>query len=132
LGLYPDPRQSLYEMEDKHKIDLLIEAGKKELAELESRRTILIERVNKLKKQKPYQPDPTISQKPEGKITRLSPEDEKIALFHSLFKRREDVFPKRFESQRVNPGTSQLAETNGRLEHAKSLISNALPVTTMS
>ncbi len=99
-------------MEDKHQIDLLIEADEKELAELDSRRMILIERINKLKQQKSKQPASTLSQKSEGKITRQSPEDQKIALFRSLFRGREDVFPKRFESKTTGKSGYQPACRN--------------------
>jgi len=99
-------------MEDKHQIDLLIEAGEKELAELDSRRSILIDWINKLEKQKPEQPTPTLRQKSEGKITRLSPQDEKIALFRFLFRGRQDVFPKRFESKTTGKSGYQPACRN--------------------
>ncbi|MBF0543062.1 MAG: DEAD/DEAH box helicase family protein [Candidatus Riflebacteria bacterium] len=35
-----------------------------------------------------------------GSITRLSPSESKVALFRSLFKGREDAFPRRFENQK--------------------------------
>ena len=38
---------------------------------------------------------------PASKVTDQSPAEEKIALFRSLFRGREDVYPKRFESRKT-------------------------------
>ena len=38
---------------------------------------------------------------PEGLVHRLSPPESKIALFRSLFRGRDDVYPRRFESRKT-------------------------------
>jgi hypothetical protein len=36
-------------------------------------------------------------------VNHLSSADEKIALFRSLFRGREDIYPRRFESRKASP-----------------------------
>lgn len=79
-----------------------IEAAEKELADLDARKAILQEKLRKLKELRS-----TLSgsrtqslQTSPAKVTNESPKEEKIALFRSLFKGREDVFPRRFESSK--------------------------------
>jgi superfamily II DNA or RNA helicase/very-short-patch-repair endonuclease len=45
----------------------------------------------------------------DGSIHRLSPPDAKIALFRSLFRGREDVYPRRFESRKTGKAGYQPA-----------------------
>ena len=88
-------------MENKSEIDLLLSRAERELAELDSKRNELIKRIKDLKERLPKQLPPTQRFGNEVKITRLSSEKEKITLFRSLFRGREDVFPKRFESKKT-------------------------------
>ena len=88
------------EMNDVLKIDQMIGEAEKELAYLDLKRFDLLNKIKELKNQKrrilnelkeSHEYDTSI-------VTSQSPEDEKITLFRSLFKGREDVYPKRFES----------------------------------
>lgn len=89
-------------MEDIHSIDEQIRTAKRKLAELEHTRAALeneIRRLEELQRKKVGQPLSAIPQQ-KSQITNESPEREKITLFRSLFKGREDVFARRFESKR--------------------------------
>jgi len=78
-----------------------IKAAERELAELDAKRTALQDRIKQLgglkhsiaNEQLPWQSDPN--------VTNESTEEQKITLFRSLFRGREDVFPRRFESKRT-------------------------------
>jgi superfamily II DNA or RNA helicase len=88
-------------MSDQKDIDQSIAAAEEELARLDAKRAEFIARLKNLRREK-------ILQAQSGKqlslafrsptITNQSPEEDKIALFQSLFKGREDVYPRRFES----------------------------------
>ena len=89
-------------MEDFDPIDEQIRTAKRKLAELEHTRAALeneIRRLEELRRKKVDQPLSAIPQQ-KSQITNASPEREKITLFRSLFKGREDVFARRFESKR--------------------------------
>lgn len=77
-----------------------IEITEKELADLDAKRAVLQERLRKLKKHKNALTGshPQSSQGSPFRVTNESSKEEKIALFRSLFRGREDVFPRRFES----------------------------------
>lgn len=81
-------------------INRLITASEAELAELETRRAELLERIANYQREKiaflqqATTPDPNLS----PTVNHHSPQEEKIALFRSLFRGREDVYPRRFES----------------------------------
>jgi len=85
-------------------VDVLIKIAQGELAELDSKRERILKQIETLKslKRERAEIDQTGSSflpstnKPV--ITNLSPEEDKISLFRSLFRGRQDVFPKRFES----------------------------------
>jgi hypothetical protein len=77
-----------------------IEAAEKELADLDARKAIVQEKLRKLKQlRNSLSGNRTQSRRtfPFG-VTHESSKEEKIALFRSLFRGREDVFPRRFES----------------------------------
>lgn len=90
------------------KIDLLLAELENELAGLEARRAIILEKIKKLKHEKHLinlsSPEPLESKDNslitgnDAPITENSPLDQRVSLFRSLFKGREDVYPKRFES----------------------------------
>lgn len=89
-------------MEDFDPIDEQIRTAKQKLAELEKTRIALeheIRRLEELRHRKENQPLFAVS-KQKSQITNASPECDKITLFQSLFKGREDVFARRFESKR--------------------------------
>ena len=93
-------------------MDQMIAEAEKELARLEARRASVLETIKKLKEEK----DRVSSFSPESldldenaPVTKQSPESEKIALFRMLFKGREDVYPRRFESRRTGKAGYQPA-----------------------
>ena len=90
-------------MEKTGSIESQIKAAEKELANLNERK---IELQYKIKNFKSLQnsiaeEQPSFNQGPKTNINSVSPEQRKITLFRSLFRGREDVFPKRFESKRT-------------------------------
>jgi superfamily II DNA or RNA helicase len=95
-------------------IDLEIEAAEKDLAVLDKRRTILVEHLKSLRAEKirmRVEEAPAGFSTPEGRagVTNRSSEEDKIRLFRSLFRGREDVYPKRFESQKTGKSGYQPA-----------------------
>jgi superfamily II DNA or RNA helicase len=84
-------------------IEKLLAEAEEELARLNSRRSVLLERIEELKSQKKSllerQADVALLAEPT-QVTNQSSSDEKVALFMSLFKGRPDVYPRRFESKR--------------------------------
>jgi superfamily II DNA or RNA helicase len=88
-------------MKFQDEIDRLIAEAKAELAELESHRSELLTRLAELQKEKAaqFQPIEMLSlNSNQPFVTNQSPQEEKIALFRNLFRGREDVYPRRFES----------------------------------
>ena len=90
-------------MKNQKSIDEQIQALENELTALDAKREALQARIIKLKST-----DQTIAdeQFPYArlslpKVTNESPQEQKIALFRSLFRGREDVYPRRFESKRT-------------------------------
>jgi len=84
------------------KISRLIEDAEKRLKLIEAERTKIVSELNELR-----QKQKTLLQVSESKslflqatVSKKSPADEKISLFYSLFKGREDVFARRWESSR--------------------------------
>jgi len=77
-----------------------INTAEKELFDLDAKRAVLEERIKQLQKLKHSiaKVRDQSAQPIDRKVTNESSEKEKIDLFSSLFKGREDVFPKRFES----------------------------------
>ena len=74
-----------------------------ELTKLDDHRSQLLNELTQLRQQSRIQVSST--QTPlnlqTNTINNLSSQDEKIKLFRSLFKGREDVFPRRFENSRT-------------------------------
>ncbi len=84
-------------------IDLLIVEAEKELARLDSLRAGVAEQIRGLRQKRGLllegvPPEPSNSSR---LVTTKSPPEHKIALFMSRFRGWADVFPKRFESQRI-------------------------------
>jgi superfamily II DNA or RNA helicase len=91
-------------MKSQDEIDRLLAEAKSELAELESRRSELLARLEELQKEKTaqFQLVETLSQNDsQPSVTNQSSQEDKIALFRSLFRGREDVYPRRFESMKT-------------------------------
>ena len=88
-------------MLDQKDLDQSIAAAEEELARLGDKRADVIARLQNLRREKILlaQSGKQLSLAfPLPTVTNQSPEDDKIALFLSLFKGREDVYPRRFES----------------------------------
>ena len=84
-------------------INLLIASTEAELAELESNRSKLLSRAAELQRDKATliqsSSIPDLNHKPT--ITNQSSQEEKITFFRSLFRGREDVYPRRFENMKT-------------------------------
>jgi superfamily II DNA or RNA helicase len=74
-----------------------------ELAELEKRRALILQRIEGLKRQSAFGTvvsfAPSLDRGPA--VTNHSTQEEKVRLFRTLFRGREDVYPRRFESTRT-------------------------------
>lgn len=93
-------------------IDSLIAAAEKELGELKQRQITILKQSEELKKEKAHlaaQSSNKISLDAKPKITNSSSREDKIFLFRSLFRGREDVFPRRFESMKTGKSGYQPA-----------------------
>ena len=88
-------------------IDQQIEAVERELAGLDKKRAAILEQMEALRREKSgiSQGSP-VSFLVNGRtpVTNQSSQEDKISLFRTLFRGREDVYPKRFESKKT--GTS--------------------------
>jgi superfamily II DNA or RNA helicase len=84
-------------------INQLLTAAEKELADLDTNRAVIIEKIKKLKREKELidQDSKSLRFVDNAPVTNQSSQDEKISLFRMLFKGRDDVYPKRFESVRT-------------------------------
>ncbi len=90
-------------MRDLAEIDQMLAEMEGELQRLDLRRSELLALIADLKGQKAaWRPAPETLLRPEtsSAVTHASPEATKIGLFRSLFRGREDVYPRRFESAR--------------------------------
>jgi hypothetical protein len=88
-------------MQDKIGVDILIAIAEEELAKIDAKRDRLIKQIETLKRKKGGARSTKLnitSPTPQPAVADLTPENDKIALFRSLFRGREDLFPKRFES----------------------------------
>jgi len=91
-------------MSDEEDFGQLISDTEKELERLDAERSAIIARLRSLRRDKrilvkPGQQFPLEFQ--PSPVTNQSSEQEKIALFRSLFRGREDVYPLRFESKKT-------------------------------
>jgi hypothetical protein len=89
-------------MKDQESINKQIQIAENELAGLDAKRTALQDRIRQLKGLKQSIADEQLpfDQSSKSNVTNDSTQQEKIALFWSLFRGREDVYPRRFESKR--------------------------------
>ena len=90
-------------MNDMASIESQIYAAEKELADLNKRKIQLEYEIKHLRdlQHSIAEQIPSFTQKLNEGISSESPENQKVALFRSLFRGREDVFPRRFESKRT-------------------------------
>ncbi len=90
-------------LKNQKQIDAQIQSAEQELAVLDETRKALQARIEQLKGQKQLIADEQLpfNQQSESNVTNESTEEQKIALFRSLFRGRGDVYPRRFESKRT-------------------------------
>ncbi len=88
-------------MTDSSKIDCLIENAETELQNLEVKRAKILAEISSLKAYRTQLREANSAPTGSPSVTNLSPETEKIRIFRSLFRGREDVFPKRFQSPKT-------------------------------
>ena len=102
-------------MSSKTEVDQLIAEAEEELAKLNAERAKVIEQLKNLRHER-SQIDRSPSQLPlsfnNAPCTNDSPQDAKIALFRALFRGREDVYPRRFESAKTGKSGYQPACQN--------------------
>ena len=90
-------------LKNQKPIDVQIQSAEHELAASDEKRKALQARIKQLKEQKQSIAENQLSfdRLFESKVANDSNEQQKIALFRSLFRGREDVYPRRFESKRT-------------------------------
>ncbi|MFH1118068.1 MAG: DEAD/DEAH box helicase family protein, partial [Pseudomonadota bacterium] len=102
-------------MDALEEIDRLLGEAQEELARLDSRRIAILERIGHLRQEKESILECCAQGTPNphnARVTNQSPSADKIALFMSLFKGRDDVYPRRFESKRTGRSGYQPACRN--------------------
>jgi hypothetical protein len=89
-------------LKDQETINKQIRIAERELAGLDAKRTALQDRIRQLKDLKQSMADEQFpfDRLSQSNVTNDSTQEQKIALFRSLFRGREDVYPRRFESKR--------------------------------
>jgi len=99
---------------DIHDIDRLIAQAESQLKRLESERAEILAKLEELrrKREAAIQIEETPAPFLKASITKDSSSDEKIALFRSLFKGREDVYALRWESRKSGKSGFQAACRN--------------------
>jgi len=90
-------------LKNQKPIDSQIQSAEQELVALDEKRKELQARIEQLKGQKQSIADEQIpfGRQSELNVTNDSTQEQKIALFRSLFRGREDVYPRRFKSKRT-------------------------------
>ncbi len=102
-------------MKSLDEIDHSLAEIENELATLDARRAKLLTQVVELRQEKAsllgaHETQPSLDRIPS--VTNQSSQEDKIALFRSLFRGREDVYPRRFESLRTGKAGYQPACRN--------------------
>ena len=89
-------------MKDQETINNKIRIAESELAALDAKRTALQDRIMQLKdfNQSIAEEQIPFDRIADSNLTNDSTQEQKIALFRSLFRGREDVYPRRYESKR--------------------------------
>ena len=102
-------------MKSLDEIDQLLAEIEKELATLDARRAKLLAQVVELRQEKAsllgaHETQPSLDRIPS--VSNQSSQEDKIALFRRLFRGREDVYPRRFESLKTGKAGYQPACRN--------------------
>ena len=86
-------------LKNQKPIDEQIQSAEQELAALDEKRKALQARIKQLKRQKQSIADEQLpfDRLSESNVTNDSTQEQKIALFRSLFRGREDVYPRRLK-----------------------------------
>jgi len=97
-------------LKNQKSIDEQIQALENELSALDAKREALQARIIKLKSSNQTIADEQFpfTRLSVPKVTNQSPQEQKIALFRSLFRGREDFYPRRFESKRSGKSGYQI------------------------
>ena len=97
-------------MKNITEIERKIISAQKELSELDAKRSALFERIKQLQEERDIFKKAWVpSSNSKSLVTNQSSEAEKISLFRSLFRGREGVYPRRFESRRTGKAGYQPA-----------------------
>jgi hypothetical protein len=98
-------------LQNQKPIDAQLQSAEQELAALDKKRKKLQARIKQLKGQKQTITDEQLpfDRLSQSNVTNESTQEHKIALFRSLFRGREDVYPRRFESKRTGKSGYQPA-----------------------
>ncbi len=102
-------------MKSLEEIDQLLAELEKELVTLDVRKSELLTHIAKLRQEKAQLFGAHEVESPSNKLpptSNQSPQEEKIVLFRSLFRGREDVYPRRFESLKTGKAGYQPACRN--------------------
>jgi superfamily II DNA or RNA helicase len=91
------------DLKDQEKINMQILIAERELAILDAKRSALQNRIRQLEDFRQSIADEQLpfDRLSQSNVTNDSTQEQKIALFRSLFRGREDVYPRRFESKRT-------------------------------
>jgi superfamily II DNA or RNA helicase len=86
-------------------IERLLHVAEDDLSRLEKQQELLVAQIGSLKREKENLQIPVIAEPParyvNASVTNHSSEQEKIRLFRNLFRGREDVYARRFESRKT-------------------------------
>ena len=91
-------------MKEPQEIDQLLAEAESDLARLDARRLELLARITELRQTKHAglaSLEHTAQTTTHSSVTNQSPQEVKIRLFRSLFRGRENIYPKRFESMKT-------------------------------
>lgn len=91
-------------MRTTSELDKLLSAAEQELVQMDARRAEILQQIQRLKLERDSASQALAVQPPNTQIAAITNEsnpEDKIALFRRLFRGREDVYPKRFESTKT-------------------------------
>jgi len=91
-------------MRDANEIGQLLDEAERELTRLDSQKAELLVQIAELQREKAsslHVQGVILPTSKSSSVTNQSSQEAKIAIFRSLFRGREDVYPKRFESQKT-------------------------------
>jgi len=97
---------------DIAELDRLLSVARAELARLDAYRSTILEQIQTLQNQKESKKVADVTLKASAVLSNQSSAHEKITLFRSLFRGREDVYARRFESKQTGKSGYQPACRN--------------------